>query len=213
MNAPRTDRQRSRWLRLLHEWHWISSAVCLVGMLLFTVTGFTLNHAAQIESGPKVTSLTATAPASVMAELRQARAQGGSRKNTGPLPPEASGWLQARFGAVAAGNSAEWSPDEVYLSLPRPGGDAWVRIGLDDGAAEYELTDRGWISYLNDLHKGRNTGVAWRWFIDAFAFGALVFCITGLFILKLHAANRALTWPVMGLGLVVPVLLALIFIH
>lgn len=42
------------WLGTLRQWHWISSALCLVGMLLFSVTGITLNHAGQIESKPQV---------------------------------------------------------------------------------------------------------------------------------------------------------------
>ena len=40
---------RSYWLKTLHQWHWISAAVSLALMLLFSATGFTLNHAAQIE--------------------------------------------------------------------------------------------------------------------------------------------------------------------
>ncbi len=86
-------------------------------------------------------------------------------------------------------------------------------MSLGDGEVEYERTDRGWISYLNDLHKGRHTGAAWSWFIDIFAAAALVFSITGLFILKMHAGNRPFTWPMVGMGLVIPVLLALLFIH
>ena len=39
---------RSFWLKQLHSWHWISAAVSLVGMILFAVTGITLNHAASI---------------------------------------------------------------------------------------------------------------------------------------------------------------------
>ncbi|HSC81351.1 MAG TPA: PepSY-associated TM helix domain-containing protein, partial [Chitinolyticbacter sp.] len=74
-------------------------------------------------------------------------------------------------------------------------------------------TDRGWVAYFNDLHKGRSAGAAWAWFIDAFAVTALIFCITGLFLLHLHAGNRPLTWPLVGAGLVVPLLLALAFIH
>jgi hypothetical protein len=54
---------------------------------------------------------------------------------------------------------------------------------------------------------------AWSWFIDIFAAACLVFCITGLFILKMHAGNRPFTWPMVGLGLVLPALLALLFIH
>ena len=97
--------------------------------------------------------------------------------------------------------------------LPRPGGDAWLRIDLADGGAEYESTDRGWISYLNDLHKGRNAGPAWSWFIDIFAGACLVFCVTGFFILQMHAGRRPMTWPMVGLGLLVPCLLALLLVH
>jgi uncharacterized protein len=110
---------------------------------------------------------------------------------------------------VGPGPVAEWSPEEVYIPLPRPGGDAWLRIGLEDGASEYELTDRGWISWLNDLHKGRNTGKAWFWFIDLLAAACLVFCITGLLILKIHAQP----WPLVGFGLALPALIAILFIH
>jgi hypothetical protein len=114
---------------------------------------------------------------------------------------------------VADSAEGEWSADEVYVALPRPGGDAWVRIDRASGDTEYEVTDRGWISYFNDLHKGRHTGAAWSWFIDIFAVAALLFSITGLFIMKMHAANRPATWPIVGLGIVVPVVLALLFIH
>ena len=51
MTATRPDnRRRAYWLKTLHEWHWVSSAICLVGMILFSITGFTLNHAGQIEA-------------------------------------------------------------------------------------------------------------------------------------------------------------------
>lgn len=201
-------RRRSYWLKTLHEWHWVSSALCLVGMLLFAVTGFTLNHAGQIEAKPRVTSLQATVPAPVLAD-----AQPPAGRDRAPLPAALQQWAQAQWQIDTAGRDAEWSADEVYLSLPRPGGDAWLRVGLADGAAEYERTDRGWISYFNDLHKGRHTGAAWSWFIDLFAAACLVFCLTGLFILKMHAGNRPFTWPMVGAGLVVPLLLALLLIH
>jgi hypothetical protein len=134
-------------------------------------------------------------------------------KGQAALPPDLQRWVKAQWGVDAAGREAEWSEDEVYLSLPRPGGDAWLRIGLEDGEAEYERTDRGWISYLNDLHKGRHTGAAWRWFIDIFAAAALLFSVTGLLILKMHAGHRPFTWPMVGMGLLAPFLLALLLVH
>ncbi|MES2740396.1 MAG: PepSY-associated TM helix domain-containing protein [Pseudomonadota bacterium] len=211
--ARHSKRQASRavWLKNLHQWHWVSSALCLLGMLLFSVTGFTLNHATQIEARPAVTSKKATLPSPLQQQLRQFAAQHDGAKS--PLPPAARAWLAATWSVDAGARQAEWSRDEVYLPLAKPGGDAWVRIGIEDGAVEYELTDRGWISWLNDLHKGRNTGAVWSWFIDIFAAACLVFCLTGLLILKFHAAKRALTWPMVGLGIVIPCVIALLFIH
>ena len=41
----------------------------------------------------------------------------------------------------------------------------------------------------------------------------LVFCITGLFLRYLHGRQLRMTWPMVGLGLRVPLLIALLFIH
>ena len=42
------QQRRGFWLRQLHQWHWISAAVCLVAMLLFTITGITLVLTAKV---------------------------------------------------------------------------------------------------------------------------------------------------------------------
>jgi len=130
-----------------------------------------------------------------------------------PLPEDVADWIATALHVDVRGRAAEWSPEEWYVALPRPGGDAWVRVARDSGQAELEDTDRGWISTLNDLHKGRNAGAAWGWFIDAFAVACLAFTITGLVILKMHAGNRPGTWPLVGLGVVVPALLALLLVY
>ncbi|WP_149539114.1 PepSY-associated TM helix domain-containing protein [Siccirubricoccus phaeus] len=199
---------RSFWLKHLHRWHWISAAICLVGMLLFAATGITLNHAADIPATPQVTTSTATLPPALLAQLG-----GPPEAGKQPLPPPVRAWLGQAFGISAGSRDAEWSPGEIYLALPRPGGDAWVSIERGSGEASYEVTSRGWIAYLNDLHKGRDTGPAWRWFIDVFAVACLVFCGTGLTLLHLHAGGRPATWPLVGLGLVAPLILLILFIH
>jgi hypothetical protein len=53
----------------------------------------------------------------------------------------------------------------------------------------------------------------WSAFIDVFALACLVFAVTGLVLLKMHAAQRGTTWPMVALGLVLPVVIALVFIH
>lgn len=208
MRLSADHRRRSFWLKHLHRWHWISAALCLVGMILFAATGITLNHAGQIEASPKVTTVEKRLPPALLEGL--AAAEGPERR---ALPDNLRDWLARELGVRAAGREAEWSADEIYLALPRPGGDGWVSIDRGDGAVQHEVTDRGWISYLNDLHKGRNTGTAWSWFLDIFAAACLVFCITGLFLLKLHAGGRPATWPTVGFGLVAPMLIALLLIH
>lgn len=209
------QQRRAFWLKHLHQWHWISSAICLIGMLLFAVTGFALNHAGQIEASPSVVTRQAMAPASLLSALKSAMpaASGSGRDAKSAVPPALADWLSRELDIDASGREAEWSADEVYVSLPRPGGDAWVSLALHTGETQYETTTRGVISYLNDLHKGRNTGHAWSLFLDVFALACLVFSVTGLFLLKLHAAGRVATWPLVGLGLVVPLLLAILFIH
>ncbi|HTD04300.1 PepSY-associated TM helix domain-containing protein [Undibacterium sp.] len=205
----KSDQQRrSFWLKHLHQWHWISSALCIVAMLLFAATGITLNHSAQIEAHPQVTKKTAQVPDNLVSQLT---AQKHGAKD--PLPLPLRDWLGKQLSVSVGEQAAEWSREEVYVSLPRPGGDAWLSIDLESGELEYELTDRGWVSYFNDLHKGRNTGSAWTWFIDIFAGACLIFCITGLFLLQLHSGNRPTTWPIVGFGLLVPLLLAIVLIH
>ena len=206
-DALAAQQRRGYWLRTLHQWHWISSAVCLIGMLLFSVTGITLNHASSIEAKPEITQVQDNIPMPLLRAL-PAREEGNA-----PVPPVLAAWLQSELGVAVGAREAEWSADEVYVSLPGPGRDAWISIQREDGTLEYERTDRGWISYFNDLHKGRNTGTAWSWFIDVLAIACIVFTITGLFLLQLHARQRRMTWPMVGLGLLVPVLLALLFIH
>ena len=199
---------RAYWLKTLHQWHWISSALCLLGMLLFAITGLTLNNAALIESKARVTTRQAQLPAPLLASLQPDRAAPKAG-----LPGPVNRWLDDTLAIASAGSNAEWSADEVFVSLPRPGGDAWLSIDLTSGVVEYELTERGWIAYLNDLHKGRHTGAAWSWFLDAFAVACLIFSLTGLVLLKMHAGKRAATWPMVGLGVVIPLVLALLFIH
>ncbi|MBB3826794.1 PepSY-associated TM helix domain-containing protein [Xanthomonas arboricola] len=201
------QQRRGFWLRMLHQWHWISSALCLIGMLLFTLTGLTLNHAARIEASPSTEQRALTLPPALLTTL------GDRPEGDAPLPPRVAHWLERELDTGIGARSGEWSADEVYVALPRPGGDAWLSLDRHTGAIEYESTTRGAIAYLNDLHKGRNAGPAWGWFIDVFAIACLVFCITGLFLLHLHARQRSMTWPLVGLGLLVPLLLALLLIH
>ncbi|BCW87288.1 hypothetical protein sos41_04170 [Alphaproteobacteria bacterium SO-S41] len=194
------------WLTQFRNWHWISGAICLAGIFLFALTGITLNHAADIEAKPVVTRLETTLAPETLAQL----GPGGA---DAPVPDPVAAAIDTAISIDVAGRPGEWSDDEVYVALPRPGGDAFLTIDRLEGAVQYERTDRGWVSYLNDLHKGRNTGTAWIWFIDIFAVACIVFSVTGICLLYMYARNRKSTWPLVGLGFAIPILLAIFFIH
>lgn len=211
VTTAKEQKSRAFWLKHLHQWHWVSAAACLIGMILFSITGFTLNHASWVGAKPKVISRIAQLPEPLHRRLQALAVEKDGEK--GALPPDAGEWLNDALSIRAADREAEWSADEIYVSLPRPGGDAWATLDLATGEVTHEVTDRGWISYFNDLHKGRNAGPAWSLFIDVFAFAALIFATTGLLLLKMHSAHRAATWPMVGLGLVLPLLIAILFIH
>jgi hypothetical protein len=207
-DAGRAKRKaRAFWLKQLHTWHWVSAAVSLAGMMLFAVTGLTLNHAASIGASPQVTRAEATLPPALIARLR------GAHGKDDPLPADVAQAVAAQVHLDPGSRPAEWSDDEAYVAMPGPGRDAWVSVNRADGKVSAETTWRGWISYVNDLHKGRNTGGAWFWFIDAFAVACILFTLTGLLLLQLHARHRPSTWPLVAASLGVPLLIALFLIH
>lgn len=200
--------RRSFWLKQLHQWHWISAAVSLIGLLLFAVTGVTLNHAADIPAEPVTVEQTATLPGPLLNRLTAF-----PEETTDPVPDAVARWASDALKARIAGRPTETTADEIYVALPEPGGDGWLTIDRATGEALRERTTRGWVAYLNDLHKGRDTGPVWYWFIDVFAVACVIFAVTGFALTWMHARQRPSTWPLLGLGLLIPVLIALLFIH
>jgi hypothetical protein len=207
--AHRARVRRLFWMTQARIWHWITGAATLVGMLLFAFTGITLNHAGQIEGKPAVVEVEAVMPPEILSQIGEGPGEG----ETAVLPKPVADWLRQETGAPVSRRVGEWSETEVYVGMPKPGGDAWLSINRETGDVVYEDTDRGAISWLNDLHKGRNTGPVWFWFLDIFSVAAILFCITGLVLLWMHAPRRPPTWFLIGAGLIVPAVIAVFLIH
>lgn len=193
------------FLGTVRAWHWVSSAVCLVGLILFSVTGITLNHAGSIGSEAQVSTLEVDLSQGMLSQLQN--------RVEGPLPFSVRKWLLSEHDVHIPDTQAEWDEYEVYLGLPKPGGDAWLSVDLDSGLLIYEETSRGLIAYFNDLHKGRHTGLAWSWFIDAFSVLCLVFSLSGLWLLARYAKQRPSTWPLVIFGIIAPFILILLSVH
>jgi hypothetical protein len=192
--------------RTTHLWHWISAAVCFAALALFTVTGITLNHAGAISAQPVILTGNAELPENLKAMLASSEPGSAAAK-------EIAAWAERKFDAPLRDATAEWSDEELYLSAPAPGADAWVSIDRASGAVKFEGTDRGWVAYFNDLHKGRNTGIVWTIFIDVVAIAVLFFSLTGLVLLWIQARQRTSTWPLVGGGVVLTVVLMIFIAH
>jgi hypothetical protein len=200
------SRRRMQVYRTMHLWHWISAGVCFAALILFTVTGITLNHASAFSANPVVKTYEAKLPQPVLVMLAPADVKVG-------IAPSLKQWLEKEF-AIDLGNAtAEWSEEELYLSAPGPGRDAWISIDRETGVAKSETTDRGWLSYFNDLHKGRNTGLVWTVFIDVVAAACLFFALTGLVLLWIQARQRKSTWPLVAGGVGLVAALMIFFAH
>lgn len=206
---PTAAQRRSALMRTLLKWHWISSALCLVGMLFFATTGITLNNAGFFESQtPVLTQHQGSLPTGL---LQTINAMGNGQDKA--LPDAVQAWIGTAWHVRLSPKTSDWQNDEVYVDLKSPGVDAWLSIDRRTGAIQYESADHGWVAFFNDLHKGKNAGPVWSGFITLLGIGCLVFSITGLLILQVHAKGRWSVWPVTGLGLIVPLLLILLFIH
>lgn len=192
----------------IRQWHWISASLCMAGMFLFSITGITLNHAADISSKPQHISIEGEVPNTLL------RKWVGSETPPSHLSSALYQWLaQVHDIAIPKSATGEWDEVEFYLPLARPGGDAWLAINTETGEFIYEDTDRGWIAFFNDLHKGRDTGIAWVWFIDVFAAGCIIFSFTGLVLLWRQSSGRQSTGPLAALGVLIPLVLILLFVH
>src|ERR1700761_4170569 len=98
----RMGSSRAFWLKQLHQWHWISSALCLVGMLLFAITGFTLNHAGQIEAQTKTVHRSAQLPDALLKAV-----SGDDQRKGVALPAAVADWISSTLDVDVAGRTGD----------------------------------------------------------------------------------------------------------
>ncbi|WP_430456434.1 PepSY-associated TM helix domain-containing protein [Rheinheimera sp.] len=175
----------SRVLRWLHIY--ISMTV-LVVFVFFALTGITLNHPDwQLQAGKQSDSRQLQLPAALTGlefsadQLQQAE-----------QAKQIADWLRAEHQIQGAVFAFSYDPDEQLLELDfkQPAGFANAQIALDSGVVELTAEFGGYLALLNDLHKGRYAGTAWKWLIDVVAIACLVFALSGFYLLWRQPARR-----------------------
>lgn len=153
----------SRWL------HIYLSMVSFAVVLFFAATGLTLNH-----------------PDWFASQQRTVVRQGVADKSLLGKEPNQLGlveMLRAREHVHGAVGDVRIDDTQISISLRAPGYTADTTIDRDTG--KYELTEvsSGFVAVVNDLHKGRDSGKAWGWLIDASAVLLVLISLTGFVLL------------------------------
>lgn len=197
---------RAFWTRQLRQWHWISSAVCLVLMLMFAATGITLNHADVFERRSEPVVREVALPGALQDRLAKLAPQT-------VVPDALAAEIRRLTGADVTARKADNQYGEIVFDLAAPGKDRVLTVDLNAGTMTYEVTNRGTVALFNDLHKGRHAGSAWKLLIDLSAGFFVVFALTGFGLLWLHARARVSTWPLTALGSVAPLVVFILLVH
>ncbi len=171
----------SAWMRWLHIY---SSMLGLLALLFFAVTGVTLNHADWFFSENEQTE-----ESSGTLEKQWLHGDGRDEDPEAGLDKLAI-VEEIRRAHGVHGALSEFTADEIECFLVFKGPGYFAEVVVDRETGEYTVTEghHGFVAYINDLHKGRDTGAGWSWIIDVSAVVMTLASVTGLVVL--FAAKR-----------------------
>jgi hypothetical protein len=113
--------------------------------------------------------------------------------------------FRAKYGVNGLLNDFRIDETDVSVSFQGPGYTADVFIDRSKGT--FHLTERslGFVAWINDLHKGRDTGQSWKWVIDFSAIFMSLISLTGIILLLFLKKKRinGIIWLVAGVAVVV----------
>jgi hypothetical protein len=166
-----------KWSRTFHIY------VSLLGLalfLFFALTGIQLTHESFGLDQAEATEMAVRVPPEV--------AKLGQREQV--LAALDSSLIVERF---------EVRPDEIEISMMRPGHRAQIRILRSSGKGEMHLEKRGWIGALADLHKGAATGWVWRILMDITCVWIVISSITG--VMMVFALPKRKAWGLISVAI------------
>jgi hypothetical protein len=164
----------SRWL------HIYLSMISFAAVFFFAVTGLTLNH-----------------PDWFAEHQRTAQQQGqvdiGWVKTAEPAQVaklEIVEHLRLTHGIKGALSDFRVDETQCSITFKGPGYSADIFINRETAAYELTETRMGFVAIINDLHKGRDTGRAWAWLIDASAILLTLVSLTGMVLIYFVKRRR-----------------------
>jgi hypothetical protein len=157
-------------------------------ILLFGITGLTLNHA----DWDWRTRTSQTSTITLPAELVQ---QPDEKKVTEEL--------RRMLGVRSPVTLYRESPEEIEVLFAAPGARTQILINREDRTAAVDSESRGFLGRIEDLHKGHDSGRVWSWTIDITAILLAMSAVTGIVTLASLPGRRRTGFIFGAIGLAI----------
>ena len=168
-----------RHSRYVHGW---LSAFAFLTLLFFSVTGLLLNHPEWFEPAKTEQTTQLILPESILKSIKQQENPSDAILN----------YVRQQQNVVGRYQSSEVMDNEVMIRLESPAGATDIFVMADTGETEITQKSASTVSMLNDLHRGKNSGLGWSWLIDISAIIYIVLSLAG-YILFLSIKTRLVT--------------------
>lgn len=169
-NKPRGS-LKGEIYRQARLWHGWLSALAFMALMFFSATGLLLNHPEwfKTESAAKPIETTLTLSADELAKVKAAA-------DPGRAVAEAVGRKVKLLGAYQSGEVID---GEAQLRTEGVKGASDILVDMESGKAEVSTQRAQLVTTLNDLHRGKNAGAAWKLIIDVSALLVLALSLVG----------------------------------
>lgn len=177
---------KKNFLALCRTLHVYLTMLGLLMMLLFGVTGFTVNHEDWFgATKPRATDTEGTTPRELLAKADALRIVEHVRTT----------WRVS--GAMTDYDAGD---DRVSIAFKDPGQLWEVEIEKSTGRTRLHHETYNLAAWFNNLHRGRYAGPAWRWVIDLSALFIVLACATGIVLWLALPRRRVLGFIALAVG-------------
>ncbi|APZ96507.1 PepSY-associated TM helix domain-containing protein [Fuerstiella marisgermanici] len=189
-------RKRSLYASSAAAFRWIHIYLSMLGfatLMFFAFTGITLNHPTWFgASEQSVRDLNGEFPAELLASRSSTDGKPAQEERPAVNELQIAEWLRAEH--QLKGAVKEFSADEfeIMVVFKGPGYAADIFIDREEGSYSLMESTSGIMAVMNDLHKGRDSGLQWSWVIDISAIVTMLLSASG-FALMFYIRRRRVT--------------------
>ena len=193
VTPPRRKKKNGWYSQSAAAFRWLHIYLSMLGftaLMFFSFTGITLNHPTWFgASEQSLKDRSGTVPAELLAPQNQTTLSKGAQTDASINELKLVEWMRSELKVRGAVSEIEVDQYECFLVFKGPGYAADLFIDRESGTFTMTEMTTGVMAVMNDLHKGRDSGAAWKWVIDLSAVLSLLLSISG-FGLLLYLRRR-----------------------